>query len=189
MITLLLRGPYHLKQADKTAFICCKCPHVEPKHPEPARRALGILGGRSRHVRTHAGARILPKAPSAGISTQSRGAAWSCLDPERSARGHRGAPAVRPPTPQLANHKRPRCPTRERRRQPRVPHTPGAERGAETSGRGPSAAERALPEAAGGPRPRLGWRGRWWRWRLRLGSCSSRRRWGAARRPRRRDQG
>lgn len=62
---------------------------------------------------------------------------------------------MRPPARQLANHKRPRCPTRERRRQPRGPHTPGAERGAETSGRGPSADERALPEAAGGPRPRL----------------------------------
>lgn len=113
------------------------------------------MGGHSRPVRTRAGARGLPKALSAGISAQSRGAAWSCLDPERSARGHQGAPAVRPPTPHFANHKLPRCPTRERRRQPRVPHTPGAERGAETSGRGPSAAERALPEAPGSPRSRL----------------------------------
>lgn len=37
----------------------------------------------------------------------------------------------------------------------RVPHTPGAERGAETSGRRTSAGERSLPAAALGPRPRL----------------------------------
>lgn len=64
---------------------------------------------------------------------------------------------MRPPTqpPSSLITRTPGAPTRERQRRPRVPHTPGAERGAETSGRGPSTAERAHPEAAGGPRPRL----------------------------------
>ena len=112
------------------------------------------MGGRSRPVRTRAGACVLPKAPSAGIFAQSRGAAWSCLDPERSARGHQGAPAVRPPTPSSLITSAPGAPLASDGGS-HGSTTPGAERGAETSGRGPSAAERALPEAPGGPRSRL----------------------------------
>lgn len=62
---------------------------------------------------------------------------------------------MRPQPPSSLITTTPGAPLASDEQQPRVPHTPGAERGAETSGRGPSAAERALPEAAGGPRPRL----------------------------------
>lgn len=141
------------------------------------------MGGRSRHVRTRAGARVLPKAPSAGISAQSRGAAWSCLDPERSARGHRGAPAVRPPTsPSSLITSAPGAPLASDGGSHGSPTPQGRSEAQRRQGGDlarPSALSRRL-RAAHVP----GWRGRWWRWRLRLGSCSSRRRWGAARRPR-----
>jgi hypothetical protein len=141
------------------------------------------VGGRSRPVRTRAGACVLPKAPSAGIFAQSRGAAWSCLDPERSARGHQGAPAVRPPTPSSLITSAPGAPLASDGGSHGSPTPQGRSEARRRQGGDlvlRSALSRRLP-AAHVP----GWRGRWWRWRLRLGSCSSRRRWGAARRPRR----